>query len=190
MSKKTTTKNPTTSPKGKPSATKSPRMSKSAARAEGAAKSERLRKAAIAEIAERLADGKQDHEVPTAKEVANATHPATTATTPTTKSKAKRGNAERHPKAKGAKATPKREAKAKRPSGIDLAAKVLASAKEPLNSKTIAERVLAAGWSTSGKTPHATLYAAMIREIAAKGKDARFKKTERGLFTVANGKGA
>ena len=185
MSKKSTT-----SPKGKPSATKSPRMSKSAARAEGAAKSERLRKAAIAEIAERLADGKQDHEVPTAKEVANATHAATT---PTTKSKAKRGNAEKAPKTKGekdAKATPKREAKAKRPSGIDLAAKVLASAKEPLNAKTIAERVLAAGWSTSGKTPHATLYAAMIREIAAKGKDARFKKTERGLFTAASGKGA
>ena len=187
MSKKTTTKNPTTSPKEKPSATKSPRMSKSAARAEGAAKSERLHKAAIAEIAERLADGKQDHEVPTAKEVANATHAATT---PTTKSKAKRGNAEKPPKAKGARDTPKREAKAKRPSGIDLAAKVLASAKEPLNAKTIAERVLAAGWSTSGKTPHATLYAAMIREIAAKGKDARFKKTERGLFTAASGKGA
>ena len=178
MSKKTTM-----SPKGKPSATKSSRMSKSAARAEGAAKSERLRKAAIAEIAERLADGKQDHEVPTAKEVANAAHPATTATTPATKSKAKRGNAEKTPKAKGAKA--------KRPTGIDLAAKVLASAKEPLNSKTIAERVLAEGWSTSGKTPHATLYAAMIREIAAKGKDARFKKTERGLFTAtASGKGA
>jgi hypothetical protein len=188
MSKKSTT-----SPKGKPSATKSPRVSKSAARAEGAAKSERLRKAAIAEIAERLADGKQDHEVPTAKEVANTTHAATTATTPTTKSKAKRGNAETPRKTKGekdAKAKPKREAKAKRPSGIDLAAKVLASAKEPLNAKTIAERVLAAGWSTSGKTPHATLYAAMIREIAAKGKDARFKKTERGLFTAASGKGA
>lgn len=189
MSKKTTTKNPTTSPKGKPSATKSPRMSKSAARAEGAAKSERLRKAAIAEITERLADGKQDHEVPTAKEVGNATHSATTGTAPATKSKAKSGSAEKPPKAKGAKATPKRDAKAKRPSGIDLAAKVLASAKEPLNSKTIAERVLAAGWSTSGKTPHATLYAAMIREIAAKGKDARFRKTDRGLFT-ATGKGA
>lgn len=181
MSKKTTTK--------KPSATKSPRMSKSAARAEGAAKSERLRKAAIAEIADRLADGKQDHEVPTAKEVANTSHP----TTPTPPAKAKRGNAEKAPKAKGAKdakASPKREAKAKRPSGIDLAAKVLASAKEPLNSKTIAERVLAAGWATSGKTPHATLYAAMIREIAAKGRDARFKKTDRGLFTATSGKGA
>ena len=188
MSKKSTAKNQVAK---KPSPTKAPRMSKSAARADGAAKTERLRKAAIAEIAERLADGKEDHEVPAAKEVANTTHAATTETKPTAKTK--RGNAEKPSKtkdAKEAKATPTREPKAKRPSGIDLAAKVLASAKEPLNSKTIAERVLAAGWSTSGKTPHATLYAAMIREIAAKGKDARFRKTERGLFTAASGKGA
>ncbi|MBY0312671.1 MAG: winged helix-turn-helix domain-containing protein [Phycisphaerales bacterium] len=39
--------------------------------------------------------------------------------------------------------------------------------------------------SPGGKTPEATLYAAIIREIAAKGKDARFRKTERGVF-VAN----
>ena len=31
-------------------------------------------------------------------------------------------------------------------------------------------------------TPEATLYAAIIREIAAKGKAARFRKVERGLF--------
>ena len=38
--------------------------------------------------------------------------------------------------------------------------------------------------SPGGKTPEATLYAAIIREIAAKGKDARFKKTERGHFAA------
>ena len=79
-------------------------------------------------------------------------------------------------------------AKPKRISGLDLAAKVLAKASEPLNAKTIAERAIASGWKTSGKTPHATLYAAMIREIAKKGKSARFVKTDRGLF--AAGKGA
>jgi hypothetical protein len=169
MSKKTTTPKTTKQNASK----KAPRMSKSAARAEGAAKSERLRKAALAEIGERLAGGKQDHEVPTAKEVANSTHAATPA------------------KAKRTKADQARQARAEgqAPSGLDLAAKALASAKEPLNSKAIVERVLAAGWKTSGKTPHATLYAAMIREIAAKGKDARFKKSDRGLFAL-NGKGA
>lgn len=74
--------------------------------------------------------------------------------------------------------------KGKRPSGLDLAAKVLADASEPLAAKTIAERVIAAGWQTSGKTPHATLYAAMMREIQSKGTEARFVKLERGRFSA------
>ena len=39
-------------------------------------------------------------------------------------------------------------------------------------------------WKTSGKTPAATIYSAIIREIAAKGKDARFKKVDRGKFAL------
>jgi len=88
-------------------------------------------------------------------------------------------------KAKITKAT--KPAQERRPSGLDLAAKVLAASKEPLAARTIAERAIAAGWKTSGKTPHATLYAAIIREIAAKGSSARFKKTDRGLFTAHAG---
>jgi len=89
-------------------------------------------------------------------------------------------------KAKAAKnaARPNDAPKPKRVSGLDLAAKVLAESKEPLQAKTIAERAIAAGWQTTGKTPHSTLYAAMIREIAKKGKEARFKKTDRGLFAL------
>ena len=71
---------------------------------------------------------------------------------------------------------------ARPPSGLDLAAKVLADAGEPLNAKQIAERAIAAGWNTSGKTPHATLYAAMLREISKKGDASRFTKADRGLF--------
>jgi hypothetical protein len=70
----------------------------------------------------------------------------------------------------------------KRPSGLDLAARVLAEAGEPLAAKAIAERAIAAGWQTGGKTPHATLYAAMTREIALKGDASRFRKVDRGLF--------
>jgi len=33
-----------------------------------------------------------------------------------------------------------------------------------------------------GQTPHATLYSAILREIAKKGKESRFTKTERGKF--------
>jgi hypothetical protein len=45
-------------------------------------------------------------------------------------------------------------------SGLDAAAKVLTESKEPLNATTIAEKAIAAGWKTNGKTPHATLYTA------------------------------
>ena len=37
--------------------------------------------------------------------------------------------------------------------------------------------------SPGGKTPHATVYSAIIREIAAKGGESRFCKMERGKFT-------
>ncbi len=189
MSKKTTTKNTTTQTTGtkkattKKSATKKP--PRIPARAEAAALVKRTRDA-IAEteanlkaIAAKAAEVKKDHEVPTAKEVANTLKTA----------KAPKVKAAKEPKAEK---TTKREPKARRASGLDLAAKALVDAKEPLNAKTIAERAIAAGWNTTGATPHATLYAAMIREIAAKGTDARFKKTDRGMFIAAatNGKGA
>lgn len=91
-------------------------------------------------------------------------------------------------KAKPAKAPQK--AKAEKPatekklSAIDAAAKLLGETKEPLNCKQMIEAIAAKGYWTSpgGKTPHATLYSAIIREISVKGKDARFTKTERGLF--------
>ena len=74
----------------------------------------------------------------------------------------------------------------KRSSGLDAAAKVLADAKEPLNSKEMVARMLAKGlWQTSGKTPAATIYAAIIREIASKGDASRFRKVERGKFEPA-----
>ena len=86
-----------------------------------------------------------------------------------------------------ARKRPTREpgATSRRPSGLDAAAKVLADAGEPLNTKTMVERMLAKGlWKTGGKTPAATIYAAIIREIAVKGSKARFRKTERGKFEL------
>ena len=72
-------------------------------------------------------------------------------------------------------------------SALDAAARVLAESKEPLNTKQMIEAMATKGYWTSpgGKTPHATLYAAIMREITLKGKDARFKKTDRGHFTLA-----
>jgi len=106
---------------------------------------------------------------------------------------AKAPTAKRARKATGkAKTAPKhhtgqRDAKgAKRPSGLDAAARVLAEAGEPMNAKAIAETALAKGyWATKGETPWATIYAAVIREIAAKGDDSRFRKVDRGKFELA-----
>jgi hypothetical protein len=73
-------------------------------------------------------------------------------------------------------------------SGLAAAAKVLADAGKPLTSQEIVEATLGKGlWKSGGKTPHATIYAAMIREIAKKGSSGRFRKTDRGHFTVAKG---
>ena len=69
-------------------------------------------------------------------------------------------------------------------SGLEAAVKVLVSSREPMGCGEIMERILAQKlWSTSGKTPAATLNAAIIREIRDKGKESRFKKVGRGKFT-------
>ena len=71
-------------------------------------------------------------------------------------------------------------------SGLDAAAQILAKAKEPMGCKDVVEQAITQGlWSPGGKTPHATLYAAIIREIGKKGKDARFEKVNRGRFQLA-----
>lgn len=70
---------------------------------------------------------------------------------------------------------------------LDAAHKVLKEAGTPLNAQTICERALGEGyWKSEGKTPQATIYAAIIREIAAKGDQSRFKKVDKGLFTATN----
>jgi restriction system protein len=89
-------------------------------------------------------------------------------------------------KAQIASATPKAAAKAGRMSGLDAAARVLEEAGQPMNAKAMVETMLAKGyWASGGKTPWATIYAAVIREVAAKGEKARFRKTARGMFELA-----
>ena len=75
----------------------------------------------------------------------------------------------------------------KRMSCIDAAASVLSESAESLNAKEMIEAITAKGLWTSpaGKTPHATLYSAILREIQKKGDEARFRKAERGKFTLA-----
>jgi len=80
----------------------------------------------------------------------------------------------------------KKEPKSKKPSALDAAAKVLSEAGAPMNCQEMVKAMVDKGyWSSpEGKTPHATLYSAILREINVKGKEARFVKTERGNFAL------
>jgi hypothetical protein len=72
-------------------------------------------------------------------------------------------------------------------SALDAAAKVLGEARAPMTTKEMVEAMAAKGYweSPGGKTPHATLYSAILREVQSKGNESRFVKTERGKFTLS-----
>ena len=96
------------------------------------------------------------------------------------------------PDAKVASEAKGRKPKAAKPKGerkpgcLDAAVRVLREAGKPMHCGEIIEQALAKGyWQTKGRTPHSTLYAAVIREMAAKGNASRFRKVERGKFELA-----
>jgi len=100
---------------------------------------------------------------------------------------AKRAKAAKSTKPVATKATAKAKTDAgKKMSQIDAALAVLAEAGEPMNCKAMVDAMGAKGYWTSpgGATPAATLYASILRDLK-KGKDARFKKTDRGQFALA-----
>ena len=107
------------------------------------------------------------------------TRKATTRKSAAAKPEASKPAAKKHPVKKAGSAK-------KKLSALDAAAKVLGEATEPMASKEMIEAMATKGYWTSpgGKTPHATLYAAIIREINTKGADARFVKTDRGRFAL------
>jgi hypothetical protein len=98
----------------------------------------------------------------------------------TKKPKAKKAAA---PKAATSK-TSENKTKAGKLSALDAAAKVLQEAGQPMNCQDMIKAMADKGYWTSpaGKTPAATLYSALAREIKTKGKQARFQKTARGQF--------
>ncbi|MFO0447113.1 MAG: winged helix-turn-helix domain-containing protein [Pseudomonadota bacterium] len=73
----------------------------------------------------------------------------------------------------------------KRLSCVAAALKVLGESSEPMNAQELITAMETKGYWTSpgGKTPQATLYSAILRDLA-KGDDSKFVKTERGRFTV------
>ena len=88
--------------------------------------------------------------------------------------------------AKKTETSTKAKAETKKLSQMAAAEKVLATAKEPMNCKAIVEAMAKKKlWSSpSGKTPEATLYAALLRHIRDKGKNAKFKKVGPGQVAI------
>jgi hypothetical protein len=78
----------------------------------------------------------------------------------------------------------KRPKSDKKLSALDAAAKVLEENGTAMTCKEMIAAMAAKGLWTSpgGKTPEATLYAAVLRELTTKGADSRFVKTDRGKF--------
>jgi hypothetical protein len=82
--------------------------------------------------------------------------------------------------------------KARKMGALDAAAIVLADAGKPMRSRELIDEMAKRGLWTSpgGKTPEATLYAAILREIGAKGAAARFARAGKGEFASTKKGGA
>ncbi len=103
-------------------------------------------------------------------------------------------NAAKTPPAKSGKNPRKTKAAARAGAGgppklsaVAAAAKVLAETGRAMTCKELIATMAAQGYWTSpvGKTPEATLYAALAREIKLKKDQARFRKSGRGTFALA-----
>jgi hypothetical protein len=72
-------------------------------------------------------------------------------------------------------------------SALDAAARVLGEKKEPMSCRELIEAMAAKGYwkSPGGKTPAATLYSALKREIATKKDQSRFQQSGPGKFTLS-----
>jgi hypothetical protein len=84
------------------------------------------------------------------------------------------------------------KSKTEKPLGaLDAAAKILARADGPKTTKELIDAMAAKGlWkSPDGKTPERTLYSAITREIAQKGRAAWFKMAAAGMIALQGGRG-
>jgi hypothetical protein len=128
---------------------------------------------------------------PMAKTTVQATANSDTIATPATKPKRTKKTIE--PMATPVHPTPDPATPVeKKLSAIAAAAKVLAEAGEPMNAKQMIETMAQKGYwaSPGGKTPEATLYVAIAREIKTKGDQSRFTNPSRGLFAAATNQDA
>ena len=97
-----------------------------------------------------------------------------------------KNTAKKTAKTKSTRATRPKAKRVNKISALDAAAKVLAETKKAMTVKEMIEAMSAKNYwrSPGGATPSATLYAALLRELKVKGKNARFQKTAPGKFAL------
>lgn len=155
------------------SKTKKTTTTKASAKPAKATKAQRTAAVAQAQATDAAANA---HATPAPRRMAEVAAEAEQAAKETKTAKTKKAPAEKKPK---------------KVSGLDAAFEVLKAKGEPMACKDIVETMLTKGmWKTSGKTPAATIYSAMLREIDGKPGESRFAKTGRGLFAIATPKKA
>ena len=100
-------------------------------------------------------------------------------TPPAAKGKAAKGKA-------ATKAVRSTASPATKLSALAAAARVLSETGRAMTCPELIEAMAAKRYWTSpgGRTPASTLYASIFQEIKSKGKDSRFRKTERGKFAA------
>ena len=89
--------------------------------------------------------------------------------------------------APGKPSKPAKKAVAKGMSALEAAALALAETGKAMTPKEMIGVMAARGWwsSPGGKTPHATLYSAIMREVDEKGETSRFRKAAPGRFALS-----
>jgi hypothetical protein len=89
-------------------------------------------------------------------------------------------------RARGKKTQPDADGRPAQLSAIDAAAKVLGETGAAMSCPELIGAMAARGYwaSPGGRTPAATLSSAILRELQAKGDEARFVKAARGRFAL------
>ncbi len=160
--------------KNKNVTTAKPRQAKTikkATRTEGGPRNNRLLQSARAEIAERLARPEGAEAAAQAPATASPDQDRQTGDSAPTRAPRGRGAIRNQPR---------------RLSALTAAAQILSETRQALRAQQLIDIMAERGlWaSPKGKTPEATLYAAIAREIAHKGERSRFARGERGFFVA------
>jgi hypothetical protein len=73
-------------------------------------------------------------------------------------------------------------------SALEAAVRLLGETGQAMNCQEMIAAMVAKGYWTSpgGKTPSATLYTSILKELTTKGAESRFVKVDRGRFALRN----